>query len=235
RRSRGSPGDPPEQRLSLSGRGTGKAIQRFRTLTPHRFGRSLAPPSQWHSLGETPQVCKVWRPGRSMGGSDRSSPRFGRKCAVPTTRWPIMLSEVDLADSSLAEDWFVLKDAVKRFEHDWRRDSRPALDDYLPAEEPLRTRVLIELVHIDLELRLKAGKSARVEGSLPPSPGWADDRTASLNLIAAEHALRRRREPGLPLSEYLKRFPQYRAALPEWIAQSTVHCRHASPCPPELR
>src|SRR5262249_46356935 len=37
----------------------------------------------------------------------------------------------------------------------------------------------------------------------------------ALGLIAAEYNLRRRREPGLDLEEYLQRFPQFRADLPE--------------------
>ena len=80
----------------------------------------------------------------------------------------------------------------------------------LPIGDPLRSRVLIELVHIDLELRLKAGEAARVEEYLARYPELADDRAVALGLIAAEHELRRRRENDLSLDEYLQRFPQYR-------------------------
>src|SRR6516164_10211800 len=122
----------------------------------------------------------------------------------------------------LAEDWSALKDAVRRFEHDWRQAPRPGIGDYLPAGGPLRCRVLIELVHIDLELRLKAGEAARVEEYLARYPELAGDRAVALALIAAEHELRRRRESGLTLDEYLQRFPQYRAELPGQIAGPTV-------------
>lgn len=117
-------------------------------------------------------------------------------------------------------DWVALRDAVSRFERAWRRAPPPMIDDYLPTGEPLRARVLIELVHIDLELRLKAGEAARVEDYLG-RPELAGDRAVALGLIAAEHELRRRREPGLALAEYLRRFPQYRAELPERIAGPT--------------
>jgi tetratricopeptide (TPR) repeat protein/tRNA A-37 threonylcarbamoyl transferase component Bud32 len=119
-------------------------------------------------------------------------------------------------------DWSALKDAVKRFEDAWRQGPRPAIDDYLPPGEPLRSRALYELVHIDLELRLKAGEAARVEEYLARYPGLAGDRDAALGLIAAEHELRRRREPRLDLNEYLQRFPQYRAELPTQIPRPTV-------------
>jgi serine/threonine protein kinase len=95
------------------------------------------------------------------------------------------------------------------------------IDDYLPTGEPLRAQVLIELVHIDLELRLKSGEAARVEDYLGRHPELVGDRAVALGFIAAEHELRRRREPGLALAEYLRRFPQYRAELPERIAGPT--------------
>jgi hypothetical protein len=113
------------------------------------------------------------------------------------------------------EDWAALKDAVKRFEAAWRRAARPRIEDCLPAGEALRACALVELVHIDLELRLKGGDAARVEEYLTRFPELADDRAVTLGLIAAEHELRRRREPGFSFAEYLARFPQYRADLLE--------------------
>src|SRR5205807_2895889 len=77
--------------------------------------------------------------------------------------------------------------------------------------------LLIELVHIDLELRLKAGEAARAEEYLARYPELAGDRAAAVELIAAEHGLRRRSEPHLSPDEYWQRFPHYRAELREQI------------------
>src|SRR5437588_1244841 len=107
------------------------------------------------------------------------------------------------------DDWLALRDAVRRFEDVCRQGLRPAIDDYLPIDDPLRSCVLIELVHIDLEMRLKAGESARVEEYLARYPELSGDRAVTLELIAVEHELRRRREPGLAFEDYLQRFPQY--------------------------
>jgi predicted ATPase len=115
-----------------------------------------------------------------------------------------------------------LKDAVHRFEDSWRQGARPAIDDYLPADDGRRHRLLVELVHIELELRLKAGEAPRVEEYLARYPQLAGDRAAALGLVVVEYELRRRREPGLALDDYLQRFPQYRAELPEQIARPTV-------------
>jgi eukaryotic-like serine/threonine-protein kinase len=121
-----------------------------------------------------------------------------------------------------ADDWLALKDVVTRFESAWRQGHRPAVDDYLLTGDVLRPQILIELVHVELELRLKAGEAARAEEYIARYPELASDRSAVLNVIAAEYELRRRREPGLELDEFRKRFPEYQAQLPEQVAQSTI-------------
>jgi serine/threonine protein kinase len=128
-----------------------------------------------------------------------------------------------------AEEWLALKDAVKRFERAWRQGRRLVIDDYLPADGPLRCRVLIELVHIDLELRLKAGEAARVEEYLALYPELAGEPAVALDLIAAEHELRRRHQLSLTLDDYRQRFPQYRAELTERIAPPTVAAGYSPP------
>jgi predicted ATPase len=130
-----------------------------------------------------------------------------------------------------AEDWSALKDAVRRFESAWSQGPRPRIDDYLPADVPLRARALIELVHIELELRLKAGEAARVEEYLARYPELDGDWAVTLGLIGAEYELRRRREPGLALDAYLSRFPQYSGELPERIAPPTVAARDTPSSP----
>jgi hypothetical protein len=102
---------------------------------------------------------------------------------------------------------------VKSFEEAWPKGTRPVLEDYLPADKGLRKPALIELVHTELELRLKAGEPARVEEYLGRFPDLAEDSAVALELIATERELRRRREPGLGLEDYLMRSPQYRSAL----------------------
>jgi serine/threonine-protein kinase len=102
---------------------------------------------------------------------------------------------------------------VKRFETAWREDKRPpALEDYLPPEASLRLRVLIELVHIDLEFRLDAGESVRIENYLRRYPQLADEREAMLGLIAAEFE-HRQRLAGPTIEEYVERFPDYHADI----------------------
>jgi predicted ATPase len=121
-----------------------------------------------------------------------------------------------------AHDWSALKDAVKRFEDAWRLGSRPVIDAYVPAGDPLRGRVLIELAHLDLELRLKAGEAVRVEEYLGRYPELGCEPAAAVELIVAEHALRRRGEPEISMDEYLERFPHYREELCKQFAAPTL-------------
>jgi len=110
---------------------------------------------------------------------------------------------------------------IERFETAWCQGRCPSLEDFLP-EDPHRVPVLVELVHIDLERRLKAGDPARVENYLDRYPDLVVDAGIAVELIVAEYSLRRRWEPDLSAESYLKRFPQYaeflRAALPREIS-----------------
>jgi serine/threonine protein kinase len=102
---------------------------------------------------------------------------------------------------------------VARFEEAWRRGQRPNLADYLPADGAQRQAVLVDLIHVDLERRLKAGELVRVEAYLAYYPEIADDARVVVDLLTAEHGLRSRREPDLSAGEYVERFPRYREAL----------------------
>ena len=87
-------------------------------------------------------------------------------------------------------DWLVLQEAVTHFDDAWRRGPRPVIDDYLPPGGRLRHRLLVELVHIDLELRLKAGESVRVEQYLGCYPELAADSSETLKLFVTFQTFR---------------------------------------------
>jgi hypothetical protein len=108
-----------------------------------------------------------------------------------------------------------LEEAAERFEVAWQRGDRPHLEDYLPADASMRRAVLVELVHIDLERRVKGGEPARVEEYLRRFPELADVRGAVPALAAAEYQHRLRTEPDLTLTDYLQRFPRHRRHLGE--------------------
>ena len=100
-----------------------------------------------------------------------------------------------------------------RFEDAWQSGQRPQIDEYLPPEGPELRTLLVELVHVDLERRLKAGEAVRVEQYLERYSELAVDQVVVLSLLASEFALRRRSEPNLLLEDYLQRFPLLGEAL----------------------
>ncbi len=105
--------------------------------------------------------------------------------------------------------WSHCEGLIQAFEHAWRQGLAPAIRDYLRADGPDRRALLVELVHVDLEFRLKSGDSARVESYLRDFPELAGDRPVTLELIAAEYGLRRRHRDDVTLDEYRRRFPEY--------------------------
>src|SRR5262249_3101428 len=102
---------------------------------------------------------------------------------------------------------------VERFEYAWQGGQRPALDEFLAVDDRHRLALLVELVHVDLERRLKAGEAVRAESYLQRYRELAADPRLVVDLVAREWELRRRCEPGVTAEEYLQRFPQYREGL----------------------
>jgi tetratricopeptide (TPR) repeat protein len=124
------------------------------------------------------------------------------------------------------------EDAAERFEDCWIAGSGPEIEDYLPAEGPRRWALLVELVRVDLEYRLKAGQAARVEEYIERFPELAGDRDTVLTLVQDEYRLRRRVERDLTRQEYIERLPDYREQLladPSLATMAGAEAEGASP------
>jgi WD40 repeat protein/tRNA A-37 threonylcarbamoyl transferase component Bud32 len=141
-----------------------------------------------------------------------------------------MTSPVDRPADLSHPAWLRFKEVVERFEEAWQEGQRPAIDDYLPADADGR-RLLAELVHAELEYRLKAGEGARVEEYWQRYPELRED-PAAFELIAAEYALRRRGEPAVDPAEYAARFPDHAARL--LAAPEPAPGGAAAPAAPQL-
>ena len=134
---------------------------------------------------------------------------------------PILKGEAAVGSASdlRNEAWERLEPILELFELALSRGERPALDAFLPALEPAERRVLLaELVHADLEYRLKAAEPARVEDYLTRYPELRSSADILLGLIGAEFQVRRQREPALSHSEFLARFPEHKATLVRYLS-----------------
>jgi len=114
---------------------------------------------------------------------------------APSVRWP---EELDRC--------------LESFQARLYRGQQPTLEDYLP-DSPAAALVLVELVHIELEFRLKHGEPVRIEEYLTRYPRLADDAAGVVELVSAEYTIRRRGDPTLAWQSYLPRFPAYQDAL----------------------
>lgn len=70
-------------------------------------------------------------------------------------------------DSNLVDE------VVFQFEKAFKEGKDPSPDDYLKGEGLTRWRLLMELLHSDLELRLRAGQSVKVADYLARNPELA--------------------------------------------------------------
>jgi serine/threonine protein kinase/formylglycine-generating enzyme required for sulfatase activity len=98
------------------------------------------------------------------------------------------------------------------FERAWKSGEPPAIEDHLPDDQRLRFAVLEELVHVDLERRLRAGEAVRVETYLQRFPELSEQPQLAIGLIRAEYELRHA-DSEVTIREYEQRFPQYAEAL----------------------
>jgi serine/threonine-protein kinase len=117
-------------------------------------------------------------------------------------------------------EWDSLQRILQDFEQAWQQGQTPPLEQYL-AEGQAHPALLAELVHLDLEYRLKGGEPVRVEDYLRRFPALAGDRPTLLELLLREYALRRG-AAGLTPDEYLGRFPELGPELAPRLAALTA-------------
>jgi serine/threonine protein kinase/formylglycine-generating enzyme required for sulfatase activity len=110
-------------------------------------------------------------------------------------------------------------DLLARFQRAWDAGEDPNFADYLPADTDARQAVLLPLIRVDLERRLRAGAAVRVESYLEAYPEAADDPVALLQLLQAEYDLRCGQQPAPTLEEYCRRFPLLEERLRDWFAE----------------
>jgi serine/threonine protein kinase/predicted ATPase len=122
-------------------------------------------------------------------------------------------SDAALVDPLKGGTWSRCEEVIEAFERAWQTGTPPRIDDYWQAGGTDRDALLVELVHVDLEFRLKRGEAARVENYLSRYPELGRDNAIVLDLLDSEHDLRRRKEANLIWEEYSRRFPAHAASM----------------------
>jgi serine/threonine protein kinase/tetratricopeptide (TPR) repeat protein len=124
-----------------------------------------------------------------------------------------MAESHDATEQTLAS-WNRRERIVEAFEEAWESGKQPRLVDFLEGlDENQRRSVLLELIRVDLEFRLKADQPARVEDYLKDYPELHDERSVLVDLIRREFTLRCRVDSLVTPEEYNDRFPTLRDEL----------------------
>jgi tRNA A-37 threonylcarbamoyl transferase component Bud32 len=107
-----------------------------------------------------------------------------------------------------------MEQILERFDEAWNSPTLPRIEDFLlPASSPGHLPMLVELLKIDMEWRLRRGERIRLEETyLPRFPELEAAPSHILDLLVREYELRRH-EPGLSCEDYLERWPRFREEL----------------------
>src|SRR5437870_8195655 len=111
---------------------------------------------------------------------------------------------------------------LERFEREWKGGRRPVLDTFLPSPEVAgRQQLVLNLVRIDLEFRLKAGDAAPLIQTYFHDPALGLLLEDQGTLIKEEFQWRwERGDAGLSREKYLERFPELQEVIkqlqPTW-------------------
>ena len=116
-------------------------------------------------------------------------------------------------DEIFNEDARQREEVIAGFEEAWLHGEQPAIDDFLVGEGRSRKEILVELVHADLECRLKTDESVRVEDYLSRYPELKQNTSTVVELIAWEYNLRQRSTSSIDPREFFRRFPELRDSL----------------------
>jgi tetratricopeptide (TPR) repeat protein len=134
---------------------------------------------------------------------------------------------------TLAEDetWLAREGLLRAFEAAIQRDPAAAIESFLHARGGVDLDTLIELIHLDLEIRLKRGQPVRVEDYLRRFPEVARG-TAVADLAAAEYEYRHRAETNLEIDEICGRFPEAADAVRRLVGARARESSGALPSKP---
>ena len=103
-------------------------------------------------------------------------------------------------------------DMVEAFESALRRGEAPRIAAYVSELQDIE--VLIELLHVEMEYKLKNGQEASVAEYLASYPQVAKEPSAVVELIEAEYRFRSRTDPKLTRVSFLSRYPEFESVMP---------------------
>jgi serine/threonine-protein kinase len=109
-----------------------------------------------------------------------------------------LLVEVRRAPELESAVWEEHQAVVRAFRQALRHGDRPAIEIHAPEGSPHRKALLVELIHEEMEFRIKSGESPRLADYQARFPELAGDPATLVELVVAESALHRRTKDHVP-------------------------------------
>ncbi len=106
---------------------------------------------------------------------------------------PRMSAGIDSTLSLESVAWESIHAVVRTFRRALERGEHPAIEDHAAVDDAHRGPLLLELIHEEMDFRIKAGEPAGLSCYAERFPEIADDPRAMAELAEAESALRRTR------------------------------------------
>ena len=101
-------------------------------------------------------------------------------------------SRSDIAEAVSSPAWSHCEEIIESFENAWRSGTTPRITDYLWSEGAIRTALLMELIYVELELRIKSGQTVRPQSYFDAFPELASIDRLQADLRAEVQALQNR-------------------------------------------
>jgi serine/threonine protein kinase len=114
-----------------------------------------------------------------------------------------------------------LESLIKEFELHWQF-SRPDIADFLPRYPENRLELLVELAHIDLELRYTQGERAKAREYLDRFVEYQNNPAAAVQLIRAEYDHLHRLCEASDWNTWSQQYADYREHLPVDLVTTSV-------------
>src|SRR5438105_2274739 len=83
------------------------------------------------------------------------------------------------------QTWRYREEILGRFEAAWRSGPRPRIEEFIPAPPGSNLHLLIEIIHLDVEYRLRAGETVATNEYAVRFPDLAHEPAALLSLARA--------------------------------------------------
>jgi|GEM_PF-6456115 hypothetical protein len=121
-----------------------------------------------------------------------------------------------------------LDDLIEQFESKWLRGDQPDIDTILRRADRFHLQLLVALVNIELEFRLKSGEDVEPTAYFERFPQLLSNPSVAVDLLETTAQLKSRHGPTPPgvftsaistrLIDYVDRFPQLEAEIKQRLA-----------------